>query len=155
MKTVINFDTGNSINVLESRLGTNRGNFVKINGSNFWYPVVGGKYISKTKHAKPFIYDKQNNRFYRKPNNNLNRRNVYVSAPPGYAVNTRTRRIYRLENFPANQHKNAGLKVLVERNGPGKPWRLVNKNLANKYNLEMEMMKNMGLWGGMLLVKKN
>ena len=48
-----------------------------------------------------------------------------------------------------------GRSVRVHRNTPTSPWRLVNKNFSNKYNLKMQYANGLGLWGGALVRKSN
>lgn len=147
-RKVINADTGKNVTVLNSRKNMR---FVKVNNSNFWYRVIKGKYIMK---QDPQIYDNITGEFRHLPNNNSNRMKVYATVPSGYATN-KNGRIYKLANFPANQNKHAGLTINVERNGRGQEWRLVNKNLANKFNLKMKMSNDMGMWWGQLFNKRS
>ena len=149
VNTVTNFNKQVNVRVLNTQFNNLGNPYVKLNNSNFWYKVIRGKFITTN---APWIYNSNNKAFFPNPNNNNNRRKVYATVPSGYAVNANGK-MYKLANFPANQRRHAGLTINVERNGPGQKWRLVNKNLAAKFNLKMKVTKNFGLWAGQLLNK--
>ena len=143
---VTNYDTGRNINADERKIY--RGTvYVKLSGSNFWYKVFPGGYITK---GMPFLYD--NGNMVQAPNNNRNEMNVFAVVPRGYSA-TKNGKIYLNSNFPGNKQKYAGLSIQVKRNARGLPWRLVNKNLAARFNLEMKLSRAFGLWAGRLFAK--
>ena len=137
LSSVVNSNTGNTLTPNKAGIDEFGYRWVQLKGGSYWYKVH--KYQNKNTIIKnaPFVVE-GNKIVGFAPNDNLNRRNVYAILPR--------------ENFTPNRR---GMSITVERNGPGRPWRLVNKTLANKYNLHMNMGKGFGLWAGRLTRKKN
>jgi len=134
LSPVINHETGNTINVRKSLLDGFGERWVQINGSNLFWRVFNGR-ISK-KQMRGYVIS--NNGRMIPPRNNSLRLNVFAVLPR--------------EDWPSLRER--GISVKVERNAVNKPWRLVNKNLAAKYNLRMGYANELGLWGGTLFKKK-
>ena len=133
-RPVVNHKTGNVLHPRKVLVNNSGIRWVQLNNSNYWYQVFRNEKIVK---KAPFIIENFEI-IGLAPNNASNRRNVYATLPEN--------------EWPIYGAK--GISIMVERNGPGKPWRLVNKKLANKYNLKMHLGKGIGLWGGALYHKK-
>ena len=137
LRAVRNHDTGNQLSVKKAKLDNFDRRWVQFNGANYWYRVHNYRNQQVIQKSSPWII-KNDELVGLAPNNKLNRRNVYAVLPE--------------ENWPSNRQR--GMSIMVERNGAGMPWRLVNKRLANKYNLKMSLGNAIGLWGGTLIKKK-
>lgn len=117
--------------------------YVKISPiNNSWYRWNKGR--EKVDTRVKFTPAKNRKGFTMTPNNYSNTRNlnIYVTLP-------RTEWIY-------GNKLSRGRSVKITRNGPNSPWRLVNKILANKFNLKVTAANRMGgILGGELVVKNN
>jgi hypothetical protein len=108
--------------------------------NNSWYRWNKGS--EKVDTRVKYVPATNRKGFTMAPNNYSNTRNlnIHVTLP-------RTEWIY-------GNNLSRARSVKITRNGPNSPWRLVNKILANKFNLKVTAANRMGgILGGELVVK--
>lgn len=132
LNPVVRFPSGNILIPKKSAFDNFGDRWVQVN--NYWYKVHKHEGKNTIIKGSAFIL-KPNGTINFAPNNTLNRRNVYAVFP----------------NEDRPSPTKVGNTVTVVRSGPNSPWRLLNEQLAKKYNLRMNMA--MGLWGAKLTRK--